>query len=151
MLRLSTDRKVTPLATLRGGKWYPEVKNTFGLPASHCVGRTEFCDQHCYAERIEGYRPSVRKLLEANWEAIKDHPDRIHGPIDRHHYGMREIGIRDPDGHFLVFAEDMDEEDVREALLAVDREEVRVSVKKGLERDVVASTPSTWPSESYRG
>ena len=73
MLRLSTDRKVTPLATLKGGKWYPEVKNTFGLPASHCVGRTEFCDQHCYAERIEGYRPNVRKLLEANWEAIKDH------------------------------------------------------------------------------
>ena len=35
----------------------------------------------------------------------------------------------------------MSEDDVREALLAVDREEVRVGVKKDLERD--ASTPST--------
>lgn len=73
MLRLSTDRKVTPLASLRGGKWYPEVKNTFGLPAAHCPGRTEFCDQHCYAERIEGYRPNVRNLLQSNWDSIKDH------------------------------------------------------------------------------
>jgi hypothetical protein len=39
--------------------------------------------------------------------------------------------------------EDMSEEDVREALLAVDREEVRVGAKKGLELAGVAAMAST--------
>ena len=39
--------------------------------------------------------------------------------------------------------EDMSEDDVREALLAVDREEVRVRAKKGLERAVVAAMASS--------
>ena len=33
--------------------------------------------------------------------------DLIHGPEDQHAYGMREIGVRDLDGYFLVFAEDI--------------------------------------------
>ena len=34
--------------------------------------------------------------------------DLIHGPEDREAYGMREIGVRDLDGYFLVFAEDIE-------------------------------------------
>lgn len=31
------------------------------------------------------------------------------GPVDRPHYGMRELTVRSPDGHLLVFAEDIGE------------------------------------------
>jgi len=31
--------------------------------------------------------------------------DIVHGPADREGYGMRELGVRDLDGYFLVFAE----------------------------------------------
>ena len=41
------------------------------------------------------------------FESIKDRCDVVHGPEERELYGMREIGIRDPDGYMLVFAEDM--------------------------------------------
>lgn len=34
--------------------------------------------------------------------------DLVHGPEDREAYGMREIGVRDLDGYFLVFAEDIE-------------------------------------------
>ena len=34
--------------------------------------------------------------------------DIIHGPEVREAYGMREIGVRDLDGYFLVFAEDIE-------------------------------------------
>ena len=39
--------------------------------------------------------------------AIKDKADIVHGPEDRKEYGMREIGIKDPDGYMLVFAHDL--------------------------------------------
>ncbi len=35
--------------------------------------------------------------------------DIVHGLENRPFYGMREIGLRDPDGYMLVFAEDMGE------------------------------------------
>lgn len=31
----------------------------------------------------------------------------VHGPEDQEAYGMREITVRSPDGHWLVFAEDI--------------------------------------------
>ncbi|MEM9447696.1 MAG: VOC family protein [Cyanobacteria bacterium P01_E01_bin.6] len=34
--------------------------------------------------------------------------DIVHGPEIRDDYGMKEIGIRDPDGYMLVFAEDIE-------------------------------------------
>ena len=32
----------------------------------------------------------------------------IHEIEEREHYGMRELAVADPDGHMIVFAEDMD-------------------------------------------
>ncbi len=76
VLETSTDRKVTPVAIQRkNGRWDPRVKNTYGLPAKYCTDRTEFCDKHCYAEKIEKHRPNVRNLLERNWEFVSAHLD----------------------------------------------------------------------------
>ena len=47
------------------------------------------------------------KGVDAFYQAIRDRAEVVHGPEDRDLYGMREIGIKDPDGHFLVFAEDL--------------------------------------------
>ena len=41
------------------------------------------------------------------WNSIRERVDVVHGPEDRELYGMREIGIRDPDGYMLVFAHDL--------------------------------------------
>lgn len=41
------------------------------------------------------------------WNSIHEHVDVVHGPEDREYYGMREIGIRDPDGYMLVFAHEL--------------------------------------------
>ena len=45
--------------------------------------------------------------VDSFWEDIRDRVDVVHGPENRELYGMREIGIRDPDGYMLVFAHDM--------------------------------------------
>ncbi len=45
--------------------------------------------------------------LDAFWQSVRDKVDVVHGPVDRALYGMREIGLRDPDGYMLVFAEDL--------------------------------------------
>ncbi len=34
--------------------------------------------------------------------------DIVHSPVNREAYGMRECGVRDLDGHMLVFAESID-------------------------------------------
>mgnify|MGYP001209727197 CR=1 FL=1 len=74
MIEASMDRKVTPVAIQRpNGRWDPRIKNTYGLPAKYCTDRTEFCDKHCYAEKIEKHRPSVRNLLERNWKWVEFH------------------------------------------------------------------------------
>ena len=49
--------------------------------------------------------------VDAFWSTIRDSVDVVHGPEDREAYGMREIGIRDPDGYMLVFAHDLGCED----------------------------------------
>jgi len=76
MIEASSDRKVTPVAVQRkNGRWDPKIKNTYGLPAEHCANRTEFCDKHCYAEKIEKHRTNVRNLLARNWNFVKNHRD----------------------------------------------------------------------------
>ena len=45
----------------------------------------------------------------AFYESIKNRFDIVHGPEDRESYGLKEIGVRDPDGYMLVFAEDLKE------------------------------------------
>jgi len=76
MIEASNDRKVTPVAIQRpSGRWDPRIKNTYGLPAAHCANRTEFCDKHCYAEKIEKHRPAVRNLLERNWKFVSENID----------------------------------------------------------------------------
>lgn len=87
MIEGSTDRKVTPIAR-RGssGKWTPLIKNTYGIPAKYCANRTQFCDAHCYAEKIEKHRPAVRNLLERNWESLESH-------LDDYDYLYRELDM----------------------------------------------------------
>ena len=47
--------------------------------------------------------------IMAFYESIKNRFDIVHGPEDRESYGLKEIGVRDPDGYMLVFAEDLKE------------------------------------------
>lgn len=47
--------------------------------------------------------------IDEFWLGVKDAVDVVHGPEDREFYGMREIGIRDPDGYMLVFAHELQE------------------------------------------
>ena len=50
--------------------------------------------------------------VDAFHEAVRDRGVGIvHGPEVRGLYGMKEIGIRDPDGYMLVFAEDLEASD----------------------------------------
>ena len=61
-------------------------------------GAFEGWDAYFWCDDIDGF-----------WTAIEDKVDVVHGPEDRDSYGMREIGIRDPDGYMLVFAHDLEE------------------------------------------
>lgn len=75
-LKLSTSRKVAPLAhPIKGAK----VKNCFALPAGRnfsCRGATDQCDPatggYCYAGRDERRFPSVRALVEHNYNLLRD-------------------------------------------------------------------------------
>lgn len=87
-LRLSSDRKVSPLSRWAKGKarWEPRILNTLGLPPiATCPGRTRACagafasrmpadgestmSTPCYAASIPW--PSVHNLLAANLEALE--------------------------------------------------------------------------------
>ncbi|MEM7053153.1 MAG: VOC family protein [Pseudomonadota bacterium] len=46
--------------------------------------------------------------IDEFWLGIKSKVTVVHGPEDRDLYGMREIGIKDPDGYMLVFAHDLE-------------------------------------------
>lgn len=77
-LRLSGDRKVSPLSIFSNSKqeWEVKVKNAFGLPAGDsCPGATEWCFSEtggkCYANKIQKYRPNVDKLVWHNFELLK--------------------------------------------------------------------------------
>lgn len=72
MLKRSNDRKTANLANTRGDQ--SRIKNAFGLPAGKdfsCVGETAFCGSICYGKRIEGYLPSVGRLLMHNWDLLR--------------------------------------------------------------------------------
>lgn len=70
VLRLSSDRKVSPLVRRQKSKDAAQVPNSFGLPAgASCPGRTSFCDG-CYAENLERAWSTVSRLLEGNLAAL---------------------------------------------------------------------------------
>lgn len=74
-LKLSTSRKVSPHAHPTKGSY---VKNCFSLPAGRdfsCPGATDACDPasggYCYAGRDERRFPSVRRLVERNFDLLQ--------------------------------------------------------------------------------
>lgn len=70
-LRLSTDRKTSPIVRRQASKDAPRVANTFGLPAGiSCPGRTAFC-KDCYAGRLENAYSSSARLVSDNWETLQ--------------------------------------------------------------------------------
>lgn len=72
-LRRSNDRKTANLANKAGKQ--PRIANAFGLPAGRaysCPGATSVCESVCYAGKLEKIFPSMRALLEHNWQTIKD-------------------------------------------------------------------------------
>lgn len=75
MLRRSTDRKTANLATPNGKQ--AAIANAFGLPSGleySCPGATSVCSRVCYAGKLERIFPAMRKVMLANWEAIRDAP-----------------------------------------------------------------------------
>lgn len=75
-LRLSDDRKVSPIIRRKGSKDAPRIPNAFGLPAgTSCPGATEFC-RECYAAKNEG-RPSVARKMAANLAALESLGDNV--------------------------------------------------------------------------
>lgn len=71
-LKRSNDRKTANLAN-RAGK-QPLIANAFGLPAGRaysCPGATSVCENVCYAGKLEKVFPSMRALLEHNWQILK--------------------------------------------------------------------------------
>lgn len=76
-LKLSKDRKVSPLNRLRWvrarqrNQWDSLISNSFGLPAGDsCPGKTEFC-RSCYGKSAE-QRGSVANLLRHNYDLLVD-------------------------------------------------------------------------------
>lgn len=70
-LKLSSDRKVSPLVRKQASKDAPVIPNAFGLPAGvTCPGRTEFCSK-CYAENLERAYTTTRNLLAGNLAALQ--------------------------------------------------------------------------------
>lgn len=70
-LKRSNDRKTTNMSNARGDQ--SKIKNALGLPAGKdfsCVGETATCGAVCYGKRIENYLPSVRQLLQHNWDLL---------------------------------------------------------------------------------
>lgn len=73
MLKRSNDRKTANLAN-RAGK-QPLIANAFGLPAGRaysCPGATSVCESVCYAGKLEKVFPSMRALLEHNWQILSN-------------------------------------------------------------------------------
>jgi len=69
-LRLSNDRKVSPLIRRQSAKDSPAIPNAFGLTAGlSCPGRTGFC-RSCYAENLERAYTSTAALVRGNYELL---------------------------------------------------------------------------------
>ena len=72
-LKRSNDRKTANLSN-RAGK-QPLIANAFGLPAGRaysCPGATSVCESVCYAGKLEKVFPSMRALLEHNWQILSN-------------------------------------------------------------------------------
>lgn len=71
-LKLSGNRKVSPLSVITSSQAKPKVKNSFGLPAfDSCTYFTEWCMDVCYADKIQTAWTNVDKLVWHNLEALK--------------------------------------------------------------------------------
>lgn len=72
-LKRSKDRKVANSVS-RNGKT-ATIANAFGLPAGNafsCPGATTFCDNVCYANRLEKVYTGVRNVLTHNFDALRN-------------------------------------------------------------------------------
>lgn len=75
MLKLSNDRKVSPLSRWKESsrRWEPVVPNSLGLAAGReasCPGETPFC-KGCYAARTEKVFTSAGRLVRHNLDLLK--------------------------------------------------------------------------------
>lgn len=78
VLKLSRDRKVSPKAKFSSKRWTPEIPNAFGLPAHEsCPGKTETCENICYAFRLERAYTSTANLLKHNLENLQATGDSV--------------------------------------------------------------------------
>ena len=71
-LKRSKDSKVTNAVTPGGAV---AIANAFGLPSGtlySCPGASPFCEQICYAGKLERIRPAVRNVLQHNFDLLRD-------------------------------------------------------------------------------
>ena len=61
-------------------------------------GLADCWDAYFWVDAVDAFHEAVRARGA----------DIVHGPEVRELYGMKEVGIRDPDGYMLVFAEDVE-------------------------------------------
>ena len=72
-LKRSKDRKTTPSATPSGK--VANVSNAFGLLSGRdysCPAQTSACEKVCYAGRLEKVFTGFRKVMEHNYNAVKN-------------------------------------------------------------------------------
>jgi hypothetical protein len=74
-----------------------------GVVLQFLAGDTPWPEAPCFTGTIYFYPPSVTAL----YESIRHHTQVEWGPEVRE-WGMREIGLRDPNGYFITFAESVD-------------------------------------------
>lgn len=78
MLKLSNDRKISPLNGFKKGKngkqvAYPKVANSFGLPAlASCPSATNWCRSVCYAFNLQRAWTSVDNLVQHNLSILEE-------------------------------------------------------------------------------
>jgi Gene product 88 len=69
-LKRSSDRKTANSATAGGNV---RIRNAFGIlsgSANSCPGATSVCEAVCYAGRMEGQYPNVRKVMTENYRIV---------------------------------------------------------------------------------
>lgn len=84
-LRLSGDRKVSPLVRQQGSKQAVLVSNAFGLSSGRdgsCGDATDVCEALCYADAIENLFKASGRLVAANYAALSACGDNIDAMVD---------------------------------------------------------------------
>jgi hypothetical protein len=74
-----------------------------GVALQFLAGETPWPEPPCFTGTIYVYPRSVIEL----YEAIRLHTQVEWGPDERE-WGMREVGLRDPNGYYITFAEPVD-------------------------------------------